>query len=346
MEPYDYDLFRNNLLDKRQAVQELLEGAPAEERRERLGPNGRPPAEAHLDVLETAVEEADEQTLGLCQVCHLHVDRDQLEIDYTAHICIDHLSADERRQLEFELELSQEVQRALLPRRAPAAAGLDVAAFSRPAQIVGGDFFDFFRFADGAFGLAIADVAGHGMASGLLMASLQTALRALAPATNSPGDLAESLNDFFIHNIRFTSFVTLFLGKVEPALGRLTYTNAGHNPPLLYCEGANGRGPISWLEPTGPAIGLAENYFYAPETIEVTPGDSLILYTDGVTEALDGGAEEFGQGRLAEAVIANAGLPARELVSALRLELERFSGDLPLADDTTIVACRFSAGGA
>jgi len=299
--------------------------------------------QAHLDILDTALEKAKAETLGLCTICHEPIQTEHLEMDYTACVCIDHLSPEEKRRLEYELELSQVVQKALLPHHVPEILGLEIAAFSRPAEIIGGDYFDFFRFGDGSHGLAIADVAGKGVSASLLMASMQTALRALVPSSESPADVLTKLNRLFSHNINFTTFVTIFLGSFDPRTQTLTYSNAGHNPPLVSCKQTNGRDPISWLQPTGPAIGLVDEFLFTFNKSVLSSGDTLLLYTDGVTEATDLHWEQFGEERLAALVQQKSGLSAKDLVQALRQALYEFTAGKPLADDTTIVACRTAA---
>lgn len=342
MTPYELDKFQANLREKQACVTELLKEAPPAKNQCCLGKAETEAVEEHLHVVSTALEEIENETFGICEVCHGYVDADLLEIDYTAHVCIDHLTTEERRELENELELSQAVQKALLPQQAPNVPGLEVAVFSQPSHIIGGDFFDFFNFQDGAFGLAIADVAGHGVSSSLIMASLQTALRTLAPLHDQPADLINQLNRFFIHNIHFTSFVTLFVGRLEPGSQQLRYSNAGHNPPLLHCAQANGSPPVTWLSPTGPAIGLVEGFPHQTKTAVIHPEDLLVLYTDGVTETMNGQRELFGDERLANLVRQQANQPARELVQALRNALTLFTNDQPLADDLTIVVSRFT----
>jgi sigma-B regulation protein RsbU (phosphoserine phosphatase) len=273
-------------------------------------------------------------------VCHDYVDPELLEMDYTACVCLDHFSEQEKRQLESELELSQTVQRGFLPQEVPDIPGLELAAFSRPAQILGGDYFDFVRFRDGGYGLAIADVAGHGISASMLMASVQTALRSLAPVSDLPTEVLGHINRIFVHNIHFNTFVTLFLAHFEPATHRLTYANAGHNPPLVICPKPNGREVVSWLRPTGAAVGLVEEAQFRAETVTLAPGDVLLLYTDGVTESRNPGQEQFGEHRLAELVQKGVGLPAQELVRELRQAMQDFTRGQPVDDDTTIVACK------
>jgi sigma-B regulation protein RsbU (phosphoserine phosphatase) len=267
------------------------------------------------------------------------VDAQLLEMDYTAVVCLDHYSEEERRRLESELELSQVVQRALLPQRMPDIRGVELAAFSRPSEIIGGDYFDFFQFRDGTHGLVIADVSGHGVAAGMLMSSLQTAIRTMAPDTDSPAEILERINRFYIHNIHFTTFVTVFLARFDPVTLTLTYVNAGHNPPAVR---RRERDEISWLKPTAPAIGIAEEFHPRMETIGFSGGDSLLLYTDGVTEVLNFSNEQFGQERLAELVQQHAGRPAPDLLQSIRQAVSAFGGDKPLADDMTMVALRIA----
>lgn len=340
MESRVFENIRGNLLEKRQNLMEWVRTTPARKRQVRLGPANEGAVQAHLQVLDAALEKTATKTLGQCIVCHDYVGTDLLEMDYTACVCIDHLSAEERRSLEYELELSQTVQRALLPQQVPEIPGLELAAFSRPAQIVGGDYFDFFHFRDGAHGLAIADVAGKGMSASLLMASVQAALRTMVPANESPVAVLQYLNHLFCHNIHFTTFVTLFLGSFDPAAHTLTYSSAGHNPPLIFRKQESAGDPISWLRPTGAAIGLVEESQFTAETVSLSPGDILLLYTDGVTEAMNLQQEQFGTERLAAFIRQESSLSAKDLVRALRNVLQEFTGGQPFADDTTIVACK------
>jgi sigma-B regulation protein RsbU (phosphoserine phosphatase) len=173
----------------------------------------------------------------------------------------------------------------------------------------------------------------------MLMSSLQTAIRTMAPDTDSPAEILERINRFYIHNIHFTTFVTVFLARFDPATLTLTYVNAGHNPPVLRRRESS---IIHWLKPTAPAIGLAENFHARMETIGFLLGDSLLLYTDGLTEVYNYRHEEFGQERLAELVQQHADRTAPDLLQALRQAVSAFGGDRPLVDDVTMVALKIS----
>jgi len=333
-----YGRIQEGLEEKQKEITEFLDVAPELEKDLCLG-NDDHCVETHLHVIETSLEKIDDQTLGICVVCHGYVDPELLEMDYTAAVCLDHYSDEERRRLEAELELSQVVQRALLPQRVPTIRGVELAAFSRPSEIIGGDYFDFFQFRDGTHGLVIADVSGHGVSAGMLMSSLQTAIRTMAPDTDSPAEILERINRFYIHNIHFTTFVTVFLARFDPTTLSLTYVNAGHNPPAVR---RRSNSVITWLKPTAPAIGLAEDFQARMESIGFSQGDSLLLYTDGVTEVFNIRNEQFGQDRLAELVQQHADRTAPDLLQAIRQAISAFGGNMPLVDDVTMVALKIS----
>jgi sigma-B regulation protein RsbU (phosphoserine phosphatase) len=278
----------------------------------------------------------------MCEVCHDYVETRLIEADYTACVCLDHYSEEQRRSLEYELELAHNVQRALLSHHEPDIPGVELAAFSRPAQIVGGDFFDFLRFGDGSYGIVIADVAGHGMSASLYMSSLQTALRALAPIYANPAEVINKIHRLYNHNIHFTTYVTLFLGSYNPAQRSLTYINAGHNPPLWIKGNRSAAGDPIWLKPTGAAIGLVEEPAYTAETIRMNPGETLLLYTDGVTECRDGDGF-YGKERLAAYCRDASDLSAFDLVQGLWQDISAYTHEEPLEDDTTIVAFKITA---
>ena len=190
-----------------------VETTPEEKIQVCLGPEDEACIEEHLHVIDESLEKINEGTFGICKICHEPVDRELLQMDYTASVCLGHFTDEELRQLESELELSQVIQRGLLPQTLPSIDGLNIAAFSLPAHIVGGDYFDFMNFKDGAHGLVMADVSGHGVSAGMFMSSLQTAFQTLVPDADSPTEVLERINRLYIHNIKFTTFVTIFFGK-------------------------------------------------------------------------------------------------------------------------------------
>ena len=326
---------RDHLIEKRTSLSSWARAAPPAQKEIALGPSNEDMLHSHVQVLDEAIHMAEDGSLGRCGICHETVETELLEMDYTACVCITHLSEQEIHNLENELGLAQDVQRKLLPQQVPQIPGVEIAAFTRPAQIIGGDYFDFLELNDRRHGIAIADVAGHGIAAGMHMASVQSLLRALAPSIASPAELAERLNKLFIHNVNYTTFVSFFLCSLDVEDKTLTYCNAGHNPPLL----RRGRRE-AWLMPTGPAIGLVEGAAYTEESLPLGSGDLLLLFTDGVTEAANPQLEQFGTERLRSQVAQNAHLPAQELVQSLRTTLDGFTASRPLDDDLTIVLCK------
>ena len=339
MVPVVQKQYQQRLNEKLENVYQWLRNSPEQKKRVDLGPASQAAVHNHLEVLDTAVDKASAGTLGICTVCNGYIDPELLEMDYTAHVCLDHLSPDERRSLEMELELAQTVQRSLLPSEVPDTPLLETAAFSKPAQIIGGDYFDFFRFRDSSHGIAIGDVAGHGVSASLHMASMQALLRTLIPSSQEPHEVVGHVNQLMIHNVRFTTFVALFLGSFDPSTYKFTYCNAGHTPPLLY-RGGNGDGRISWLGPTGAAIGLVEGIPFTAETIQLARGDAIVMCTDGVTEAMNHADEQFGLERLAYLVQTATYNSARDLVREIRNALQDFTQARVLADDVTILVCR------
>ena len=291
----------------------------------------------HIHVIDHSLEKISDGTFGVCEVCHEKVDDVLLKMDYTSTVCLGHFSEEELRQLESELELSQVVQRGLLPQQAPSIPGVSIAAFSRPAQIVSGDYFDFVQFKDGAHGIVMADVSGHGVSAGMLMSSLQTAFHTLVPMSDSPLDVLERINHLYAHNIGFTTFVTIFFGRLDPSTHRFSYGSAGHNSGYLY-RSTSGQGIL--LHPTGPAIGLMERFRVHLEQVELGSGDTLVLYTDGVTEAMDAHNTQWSLDGLTEVIRLNNQLAPQQLIQKILQSVHQFTEGKPLEDDATLVVCR------
>lgn len=327
---------KENLSQRKQNILEFLNYTPARTLETRIGPAGEKEVKDHLHRLDSALQKAEEETLGLCEVCNEQVETSRLEMDYSACVCLEHLTGEERTRLENDLELSQKVQKALLPHELPVINGLEIAAFSQPAHIVGGDYFDFLRFKDGSPAVIIADVMGKGMAASMLMANLQASLHIIIPENTEPANVVARLNQLFCHNIRLTKFVTLFLARYNETTGLLTYCNAGHNPPLL----RKPDGSIQYLRPTGAAIGLIEQFDFQQEDVTIENGDNILLYTDGVVESVNVDRELFGEERLENFLRNSSQLSASRLISSLREIVQQFTKAQAPSDDTTIVALK------
>lgn len=334
------DRVRSSLIEKSANLKSWLSSANELQVNTHTGLGGRDAVEAQLSHLDEVIEKVDQGKLGECVICHQEVDDQLLELDYTACVCLAHFAEHEVRQLERELELAVLVQRALLPETLPELTGFELAVFTRPAQIVSGDYYDFLRFKDGRTGLVIADIAGHGVSSGLLMASVQTALRTLAPASASPLDVMRQIDHLYSRNINLTSFFSLFLGKFTED-GQLEFCNAGHNPPILFHpKDISGKQPVEYLDPTGAAIGLVEGLPFQSKTIGMRPGDILVLYTDGLSEAVNAYGEQFGVEGIIKCLQRATAHSAHGLIHQLHHDLVGFSAGQSQADDITIVVCK------
>jgi sigma-B regulation protein RsbU (phosphoserine phosphatase) len=342
MENTILDRIGTYLVQKRTALSEWLSVSRQDEKAVQLGPTDQAAVLHHLEVIDDAIAKTETGVLGICKVCCCPVEPELLEVDYTADVCLGDLSGAEISRLEDELELAKTVQKALLPQEAPSIPGLEVAAYSRPAEFLGGDYFDFVDFGADSHGLVIADVAGHGVSASLQMASFQALTRAIIPVSGSPAEAARRIHDLFSHNINFTTFVTLFIGAFNPATRRLTYCNAGHNPPLLIHPSPGQGTLVSWLTPTAPAVGLVEENQFSQHEKALQPGDLLVLYTDGVIEAGDPNDTQFGIDRLVESVERRQDSSPREVIQGIRESMEGFMGDRPPSDDITLVVCRIT----
>jgi sigma-B regulation protein RsbU (phosphoserine phosphatase) len=238
---------------------------------------------------------------------------------------------DAKQQREFED--ARLIQRGLLPAAMPQATGVQLASSWQPANGVGGDCFDAITFASGV-GLTIADVAGKGVPAALLMSNLQAAVRAFAQETTAPGTVCTSVNRLLCRNMASGRFVTFCYVRLDAASRKLTYANAGHNPPLL----VRASGRVDMLAPTGTVLGVFAESAYEQGEFDVAAGDRLVLYTDGITEGRDASGEEFGEERLGECAARHRALPAEEMLAAVLREVEAFNAGKYEDDATLIVA--------
>ncbi len=245
----------------------------------------------------------------------------------------------EQERLRQELEMAARVQRRLLPECSPDIEGLDLAGNCEPMREVGGDYFDFLPLDERHFGLVAADVAGKGMPAALVMAALAASLRSQAyQCAGRAAPLAEALNAQMHAWTDTSRFVTLFYGCLEVSSRRLRYVNAGHNLPLLV-RGAERR--IAAIPNAGgPVLGILPDARYEEGVLDLEKGDLLVAYTDGVTEAFNAEDEEFGEDRLAEAVLRHMDKPAAGIQEAITAEVSEWRGGTPQSDDLTLVVMK------
>jgi len=246
----------------------------------------------------------------------------------------------ERMKRNRELEIAREVQQRLFPQEHPRFVGLDYAGACRPALGVGGDYYDFIPVSETELGIATGDVSGKGTPAALLMATLRAYVR--GQTLHHGTDLAKltaQLNRLVYDSSAESRFATFFYAHYNSSTRVLRYVNAGHNPPFIF-RTRGGHDEILRLAPSGPVIGLILNSSYVQERIVLEPGDLLVAFTDGITEAMNAVDEEWGEERLAQVIGANRALPARELVDLVLRRADDFVAGAAQYDDMTCVTVR------
>lgn len=238
--------------------------------------------------------------------------------------------------LAKDLEQAAQIQQGLLPTQAPKLAGVTLAGHNAACRTVGGDYYDFIPYPDGKVAIALGDVSGKAMPAALLMTSLHARVRVLAEDPPDVAEMMTRLNRATAANCPSNRFVSFFFSVFDPATGILTYANAGHNPPMV----ARAGGRIDLLEGGGLLMGILPSAKYEAYTVQLQPGDVLLLYSDGVTEATNPEGEEFEEERLSRVLKASAALSPGEIVEAITKAVRDFSAGAPVADDLTLVVAK------
>jgi sigma-B regulation protein RsbU (phosphoserine phosphatase) len=241
--------------------------------------------------------------------------------------------------MEQERRFAAEIQQALLPKMARAGTFFTAAAASLPCRSIGGDFYDYVDLPAGSLGFALGDVAGTGPPAALLSAMMQGIFAAQAASSDSPSQTIGRVNLALYRRGIESRFVTLMYGTLA-ADGRLTYCNAGHNPPLILSSGKSGQ-TIRRLECGGPIVGLFEAATFEEETVLLHPGDWLIVFSDGVSEAMNASGDEYGESRIVTVVEKYKGLEPKQLLEALFADVREFARGAPQSDDITAMVLRY-----
>lgn len=250
----------------------------------------------------------------------------------------------EHSQLESikgDLAIAREIQQAILPRIFPPfpenAEQLDIAALMNAAKDVGGDFYDFFRIDDQRIGFVVADVSGKGVPAAIFMAVSRTLIRATGVRGVSPAECISYSNELLAQESANSMFVTAFYGIYNLTTGQVTYTNAGHNPPyLMKADGTILQLPFS----SDLVVGAIDDFKYSEETLQLEHGDTLLLYTDGVTEAINSGDEEFGEQRLQAVLAQLTSNSSQDIIERIKACVSDFAGEAEQSDDITLLAIK------
>jgi len=293
-----------------------------------------PPEVARLlGEVDAALARLDGGSFGLCETCHDPIEPERLLADPLASFCLDHLDADEQRALERDLELARRVQRGLLPEPDQQLAGWQVHYRYEPAGLVSGDYCDIVRPVGRAdsFVVLFGDVSGKGVAAAMLMSHLHAIFRSAAAAVEPVNLLVEHANRVFRESVLSPYYATLVCGRAHND-GRVELCNAGHCLPLIV--GASG---VSAVAPTGLPVGTFLSCCYTSSAVVLAPGDALVLYTDGLTEARDAHDEEYGVERLTEVLRGHRGASPAAFADACLHDLAAFAGSTRRSDDLTLM---------
>ena len=242
----------------------------------------------------------------------------------------------EKQKLEEQLRMARNIQKGLLPEDIPSVKGLEIEALIRFCLDVAGDYYDVITLSDGRVILAVGDVAGKGVGPALLMANLQASLRTTQEMGGSLAESAEKINALIYDNTPSELFITFFMASIDPDAGRISYVNAGHNPPLL----VRSDGRTERLSQGGLLFGVIRNAEYTEGITDFKTGDTLLMYTDGVSEAMNADEEEFGEDRIISIMSENTAVNLEELLRKIEYSVEEFHGSSQYSDDFTLLAVR------
>jgi serine phosphatase RsbU (regulator of sigma subunit) len=241
-----------------------------------------------------------------------------------------------RERLETEVQLARQIQQTFIPESLPQHSGWELAARWKTARQVGGDFYDVMQLPNEKLGLFIADVADKGMPAALFMALTRTLVRAAVIETPSPAAALQRVNELLLPDTKQGMFVTGVYAVLDLKTGELTYANAGHNPPLWLKAG----GEIERLTRTGVALGATENGTISQRAIRLKPGESILFYTDGLTEEFSADGDLFGEKRLMDSIRSAASSSVELMLDAIESNLDAFVASAPLTDDLTMLIVR------
>ncbi|MDP2960475.1 MAG: SpoIIE family protein phosphatase [candidate division Zixibacteria bacterium] len=241
-----------------------------------------------------------------------------------------------KKKLEEELLIARKIQESFLPPKDPVLTGLDISGINIPSEQVGGDYYDFIPIIEDQIGIVIGDVSGKGIPAALIMASFRASLKAEIRNNYAIGTIFFKVNNLLYESIERENYVTAVYGVLDIKNRAFTFSNAGHNPPILRRK----EGTIEYLTEGGVALGILQNHDYKEMVLGLNPGDLILFYTDGVTEAKNKAGEEFGTKRLEKILLENSNLKAREIQNKIFEEVKDFTENKPGQDDLTMIVIK------
>jgi phosphoserine phosphatase RsbU/P len=286
-----------------------------------------------LTEVDSALDRMDQGTFGLCEECHDTIEKDRLIADPLTRLCLDHLTTEGRRALEQDLELAARIQRGLLPQAEVRAGDWRVQYQYNPAGMVSGDYCDLIapRETDGGLVFLLGDVAGKGVAASLLMTHLHAMFRSLSGVVCELDKLMEVANRVFCESTIAGQYATLVCGRAG-GRGEIELASAGHFPALLVAKDG-----VRQIRSTGLPLGMFSTSHYPTRRIQLEPGDSLLLYTDGISEAVNTAGMEYGIDGIARVAGERHGWAPTELLAACLRDVQRFSSGARPKDDQTMM---------
>lgn len=309
---------KNHLNERRGRLQETIKYVPDPTKLYSL-----------LQQVDSALERIDGGSYGLCDVCHDPIEPERLLMDPLLTVCLDHLNHQQKKALEQDLELAIKIQRNLLPQNNLTVNGWNFSYVYNPVGTVSGDFCDFIKLGNDAVLFALGDVSGKGISASLMMSHLNALIRSLLSFDLPVNEIVTRVNRLFCESSLSTHYATMVFGKAYND-GNVELCIAGHNPPLLIQDGK-----VQTIIATGVPVGLFCESEYELSSINLLKGDSLILYTDGLTEASINEIE-YGEERLKQLLEKSIGLNAKSLLNSIINDQKSFIKNSPLFDDVTV----------
>jgi sigma-B regulation protein RsbU (phosphoserine phosphatase) len=285
-----------------------------------------------LEEVDAALHRMDTGVYGLCEVCHEPVETERLLADPLTRFCVGDLTPSEQRALQEDLDLASQIQTGLLPPPTQQIDGWEVSYHYQPAGAVSGDYCDLIQGEDHSLHFVLGDVSGKGVAASMLMAHLNAMFRTLISINLPLEQMVERASRVFCESTLPTQYATLVCGRANTN-GEVELCNAGHLPPLLIQDGQ-----VTSIAATGLPVGVFCSESFSVSRVQMSKGDSLFLYTDGLSESLDGAGNEYGVERLSRLLNDNHNLSPKAIITLCRQELHTFAEGRAPGDDLTFMA--------